>query len=64
MNTAGFHCNKDGVVASSSFIADEPPVLFCNFIPFSLYQPGQVALSSFSKIYYPLRGPPRLNIFS
>ncbi len=64
MNTAGYHCDKDGVVASSSFIADEPPVLFSNVVPFSLYQTGKEELCSASKIYYPLRGPPQLNIFS
>jgi len=64
MNVAGYHCDKDGVVASSSFVADDPMVLFCNFVPFSLYQTGEEALSSVSKIYYPLRGPPQLNIFA
>ena len=63
VDPAGFNCDKDGVVATSPFLADEPAVVYYTFIPFSPYTPEETALSSANKIYYPLRGPPA-EIFS
>ena len=57
-NKAGFNCDKDGSVATSPFVADEPVTLFYTFIPFSKYIPAPVRLSSAAKIFFPLRGPP------
>lgn len=61
-NPTGLNCEKDGVVATSPFVADEPVIHFYTFIPFSPYTSPGVGLPSFNKIFYPLRGPPQQNI--
>ena len=62
VNTAGFNCDKDGVVATAPFVADEPVHYFYPFNYFSSYSSGQVALSASVPIYDPLRGPPAAGI--
>ena len=58
INAAGFNCDKDGVVATSPFVANGPVLYSVSFHYFSPYIPGQVALSAAVPVFDPLRGPP------
>ena len=62
VNTAGFNCDKDGVVATAPFVADGPVRFFYPLNYFSPYASGQVALSAAVHMYDPLRGPPARGI--
>ncbi|MEJ7609659.1 MAG: hypothetical protein WKF88_00630 [Ferruginibacter sp.] len=58
VSTTGFNCDKDGVVATSPFVADGTILYSFSFHYFSPYVPGQVALSAAVPVFDPLRGPP------
>ena len=58
ISASGFNCDKDGVVATSPFVADEHALNFQTLIFLSSFKSGEIPFSSAGKIYSPLRGPP------
>ena len=61
-NKGGVNCDKQGFVATSPFLADEPLIRFDKVTPFSVFTAGVVSLCSADKLFSLLRGPPA-NIF-
>ena len=60
---SGFNCDKDGVVATSPFVAEDAVINFPFPIFFSAYISGETSFNSAEKLFYRLRGPPAENIY-